>query len=73
MKKKSKQIIWQEKQRSEGKCCNCNEPLFSKYYCKDHTEVVRKRARDRYRRKNGLDVNAALIKTGRKRIEEVGK
>ncbi|MCK5605074.1 hypothetical protein KAR91_24505 [Candidatus Pacearchaeota archaeon] len=70
-KKKTKQQRWQEKQESEGKCTKCNEPLFSKCYCKAHTEEMRERARNRYRKKNGLPLNAPLTKTGRKKIGEV--
>jgi hypothetical protein len=71
MQKKSRQQLWQEKQKKEGKCCICNEPLFTKWHCKEHTKIQRDKARARYRNKKGLDVNAPITETGRKRIEGV--
>lgn len=72
-KKKSRQQLWQERQRQAGKCCLCNDPLFTKWHCKKHTEIQREIARARYRKKVGMDVNAPIIETGRKRIGEVEK
>lgn len=70
-KKRSRQQEWQLKQQKEGKCCICGEPLFTKWNCKKHAKAQRDKARAHYRKKVGLDVNAPLIKTGRKRTEEV--
>ena len=72
-KKKSKQQLWQERQLKEGLCITCGEPSTSKYYCQVHTEAVRKRHRDAYRKKKGLDINAPLNRTGRPKTEEVEK
>ena len=71
MKKKSKQLLWQEKQQKEGKCCICGKPLFTKWNCEEHARIQKDKARARYRRKVGKDVNAPIAKTGRKRIGEV--
>lgn len=73
MKKKSRQQLWQEKQQEEGKCCICREPLFTKWHCKECAKTRRELARAKYRKKVGLDVNAPITETGRKRIGEVEK
>ena len=71
MKKKSRQQLWQEKQRKEGKCCICDKPLFTKWHCIDHAKIQRESAKARYRKKHGISINAPLKGNGRKRTEEV--
>ena len=71
MKKKSRQQEWAERRHAKGVCVVCGEPLSSKWYCQEHTESVRENARNRYRKKHGIPVNAPLKGNGRKRTEEV--
>ena len=66
----SRQRVWQLKQQKEGKCCICGEPLSTKWNCKEHAAMQRDKARERYRKKVGKDIDGPLVKTGRKRIEE---
>lgn len=67
-KKRTRQQEWQLRKKKEGKCVTCGGPLLTKWYCKEHTEAIRERARGYYRKKVGIDVNAPLVKGGRKRI-----
>lgn len=63
----SKQRRWQVRKEAEGKCALCGKPICqeSVRYCQEHLESNRKRARERYRLKNGIPADAPLLKSGR--------
>lgn len=70
-KKLSRQREWQLRKQKEGKCCICSKPLFTKWNCEEHAAMQREKARVRYRKRVGKDINAPITKTGRKRIGKV--
>jgi hypothetical protein len=45
----SRQITWQEKMISEGKCCTCGQP---RNHCSRHCDGCARKRRDRSREKN---------------------
>ena len=55
-----RQQIWQEKMLKEGRCRVCGKPAVSKNFCQRHDDIAKSRARNRYRKKVGLPVDAPL-------------
>lgn len=55
----SRQRKWQLKMLENGRCQICGEELETKQYCERHTEIHRKRGRERYRKKAGIPLDAA--------------
>jgi hypothetical protein len=66
----SKQYMQQEKNIKEGKCSCCREPLFTKRHCKRCAEKVRTLARNAYRKKAGIPLEAPLRKAGRNKTQD---
>lgn len=63
----NRQRQYQERHIKQGLCALCNEKLASKRYCAKHTIDMRENTRAYYRAKNGIPLDAPLIKSGRPR------
>lgn len=64
----SRQLRWQHKQIKEQNCRQCGEPKVDKNHCAACAEKLRTRARNRYRLRAGIPLEAPLAKNGRPRI-----
>lgn len=49
-----------KKQRKLGNCVTCGQPAGKARYCPKHLDEQRVAARNRYRRKHGIPVNAPI-------------
>jgi hypothetical protein len=66
---KSRQAKWRAEKKSQGLCIQCGKkPLMTKNHCPDCVEINRVSSRNRYREKNGIDLNIVNMKRGRPRI-----
>lgn len=61
----SRQIRWQQKQLKKNNCRQCGRPKVNKHHCADCAEKIRIRARNRYRLKVGIPIDAPLTGNGR--------
>jgi hypothetical protein len=61
----SRQYAQQQKNVENGKCRYCSNPLFTKNHCESCAEKVRIMARNRYRKKAGIPLDAPLSPRGR--------
>lgn len=61
----SRQIRWQQKQLKKNNCRQCGRPKVNKHHCAECAEKIRVRARNRYRLKVGIPIEAPLSRNGR--------
>lgn len=62
----SRQRRWQKKKHREGKCVICGQHTGGSFFCGKHAEANRRRARERYRRKRGIPLDAPDQRNQRK-------
>ena len=64
----SRQYREQEENVKNGKCRYCRKPLSTKFHCEKCAEKIRARARNQYRAKVGIPLEAPLSKSGRPKM-----
>ena len=68
----SRQRLLQRKWAAEGRCRICGQPQAAGgrgAVCERHRQADRDKARDNYRRKHGIPLDAPLRKAGRPRLD----
>lgn len=61
----SRQLRWQKKQLKLANCRQCGRPKVTKHHCAECAEKMRIKARNRYRLKVGIPIDAPLTGNGR--------